>query len=1134
MYRYRSLFVPVIATWLLAAPSPSFCQIHHELKVVLVPDTHKISVVDTITLPEKRNGPVRFQLHHGLNPEVQGVGAEISQLPEQQTGRASDMDPALRSRGIPLESYIVHLAAGVYQFTLRYAGPIFHPIEQQGEEYARSFPVSPGIVSSEGSFLAGSSYWYPFFEDRLMTFSMEVELPAGWRAITQGRRTQRADQVARITETWVSDQPQEEIYLVAGALTEYLETTDGIDAMVMLRQPEPELARKYLEATVRYLQMYQQLLGPYPYPKFALVENFWETGYGMPSFTLLGSKVIRLPFILHSSYPHEILHNWWGNSVYVDFDSGNWSEGLTSYLADHLIKEQQGEGSEYRRATLQKYTDYVREHQDFPLSEFRGRHDSVTEAVGYGKTMMLFHMLRRELGDATFTEALRRFYQRYQFTVAGFDDLASVFSEVGGHSLAAFFEQWVQRSGAPALRVYGAEATPGKESGGYILTAVIEQIQAGPPCRLILPIAVHMQGTAEAFQTSVVMDSKEYLLRLDVPARPLRLDIDPEFDVFRRLDRNEIPPAISQAFGAEQALLVLPADAPPVIRKGYADLASAWQQGRTAQIEIGYDNEITELPGDRAIWLFGWENRFRPVIISVLADHDFTDAGNELRVRGEELSRAKNSVVVLARHPSNPEYALAWVAADNVKAMPGLERKLPHYGKYSYLGFSGDEPDNVIKGQWPVIHSPMSVPVQQNDGLEVTDTPAKLKPRSALIPPPAIFSAQRMRDDITYLAKEEMEGRGLGSTQLEHAANFIANVFRAAGLQPGGDTPTSYFQSWYVRIRDDPDQIALRNVVGVLPGTNPDWKDQSIVIGAHYDHLGHGWPDVYKGEEGKIHPGADDNASGVAVMLELARTLGDQWQPQRTIQFVAFTGEEASRLGSTHYVQASKGGHEKIIAMLNLDTIGRLGARELLVMGSGSAREWEPVFRGAGYVTGVPVKPIRDDIGSSDQKSFLDAGIPAVQLFAGPHPDYHRPTDTVDKIDTEGLVKTAAVVKEVLEYLASRPEPLSQTPSDQNAVIRDQPETRLSQQGRRVSLGTVPDYAYTGKGVKLSGVGPDTPAVKAGLREGDIIIRLNDTRVDNLRDFSDALRILQPGDAVVVHIVRDGMELSISMNVIAR
>jgi hypothetical protein len=1132
MYNFKSVFVILLIVLISTVSVSAMCQVHHDLKVVLDPDFQTISVVDVITLPEEWHDPVQFQLHSGLNPRLQGEGNETRKVQKGKIERVLNMDPAPGDREVPIESFTLHTPANVRQITIGYSGTIDHPIEQQGKEYARSFSVSPGIISPEGTFLDESSYWYPIFQDVLVTYTIEVKLPAGWRSMTQGRRTQHIDKGADVLESWISDKPQEEIYFIAGALTEYSDMTDSVEAMVLLRQPDPELARKYLDATRQYLQMYQKLLGPYPYHKFALVENFWETGYGMPSFTLLGSRVIRLPFILHSSYPHEILHNWWGNSVYIDYASGNWAEGLTSYLADHLIKELKGQGSEYRRTTLQKYTDYVRDHDDLPLTKFRGRHNSVTEALGYGKTMMLFHMLRLELGDKAFIEALRRFYRRHQFSVAGFDNVAASFKESGLSGLDTFFDQWIQRSGSPSLRVSEAEAT--LKGSGYSITAVIEQVQNGPHYHLKLPIAVHMQGIATPYQSTITVNSKRHVLNLDLPARPLRLDIDPEFDIFRRLERNEIPPAISQAFGAERALIVLPADAASEIRQGYSDLVRSWQRGNANQLQIVYDDQLLELPDDVTIWLFGWENRFRSVFVSALGDYDFSDEGGLLRFTDTHIERTQHSAVVLARHPSNPDHALAWVATENIAAMPGLGRKLPHYGKYSYLGFIGDEPINIFKGQWPVVNSPMSVQVRQSDGLEIEATPATLKKREALAQLPAVFSASRMHNDIAFLADKDMEGRGLGSSHLDHAAEYIATELRAAGLQPGGDKLNHYFQTGSAQIDMPPHNVTLKNVIGIIPGTNTDQMGQSIVVGAHYDHLGRGWPDVHKGDEGQIHPGADDNASGIAVMLELARVLGREWQPQRTIKFVAFTGEEASRLGSRHYVQALREtGQDIPIAMLNLDTIGRLENNDLLILGSGSAVEWEHIFRGAGFVTGVPVKTVKDDIGSSDQKSFLDAGIPAVQLFTGPHNDYHRPTDTIDKIDTAGLVKIAAVMKEVIEYLASRPDQLNSTLTDQGDIIYDKPD-RSRLERRRVTLGTIPDYTYTGKGVRLSGTSPDSPAEKSGLVEGDIIIRIGEIQVDNLHIYSEILRELQPDNSVNIRIIRNGHEQSISTKVIAR
>ena len=155
-----------------------------------------------------------------------------------------------------------------------------------------------------------------------MTFNLQVELPRHWDAVSQGERIQHIKNEDKTLVQWESPEPQDEIFLVASRFTEYLRHTGKVTSMVFLRTPDEDLANKYLEATSRYIAMYDKLIGPYPYKKFALVENFWETGFGMPSFTLLGPTVIRLPFIINSSYPHEILHNWWGNSVFPEYSQG--------------------------------------------------------------------------------------------------------------------------------------------------------------------------------------------------------------------------------------------------------------------------------------------------------------------------------------------------------------------------------------------------------------------------------------------------------------------------------------------------------------------------------------------------------------------------------------------------------------------------------------------------------------------------------------------------------------------------------------------------------------------------------------------------------------------------------------------
>jgi len=955
-----------------------------------------------------------------------------------------------------------------------------------------------------------------------------IEVPAAWGAVSQVEllKDQKNSQ-SRIAQ-WNELQPQDDIYVVASRYHEYQQETTGALAMVFLRQPDDALAQKYLDATAQYISMYTTLLGPYPYKKFALVENFWSTGYGMPSFTLLGPKVIRFPFIIHSSYPHEILHNYWGNSVYVDYESGNWAEGLTAYLADHLIAEQRGQGTEYRRNVLQKYTDFVNQERDFPLTEFKSRHSSATEAVGYGKTLMLFHMLRMQLGDKDFVRSLRRFYKDYQYTFATFGNLKTVFSETSESDLAPFFKQWVEKPGAPKLEIKNVKASgKGKK---YKLTFTLSQQQDGPAYMLDIPVVVFLEGSKDPVETRVKMTEKQQTFELEQTAIPLRVEIDPQFDVFRRLDSREIPSALSQGFGDEKPLLILPSTESEDRLLAYRKLASHWKSAQNSELEIITDKEINQLPSDRSIWLLGWDNRFRADVVDALKPQNVSIKDQTLMLDGKSYNGNSQSMLLTARNRNNINETVLWLSSGNAKAIEGLANKLPHYRKYSYLVFEGDAPDNIAKGQWDVLDSPMNYLLVKN----VDTSKIVLPQRHALADLPPVFSVKRMLQDINTLASEAMKGRGLGTAELDSAAQYIADAFREAGLQPGGDSTKdgqrSYFQSWKEDVGKPLGSIPLKNVIGFIPGINPDLKEQSLIISAHYDHLGLGWPDVHKGDEGKIHFGADDNASGVAVMLEFARQIASKWKPERSIVFVAFTGEEAGLRGSKYYVNnESQFPAKKTFSVINLDTVGRLNNNPLTVFGANSASELVHVFRGAFFVTGIQVNPVMNDMGTSDQASFLQSGIPAVQLFASAHTDFHRPGDTVDKIDATGLVKVASILKEAAEYLSNRIEPLTVQINSNKPVNTQRPASQ-----RKVSLGTIPDFAYQGSGVRIDGVVKDSPAEKAGLQKGDVLKAINGKPVKDLGGLSAALSKLNPGDAVEVELLRNENTLKLKASVIGR
>jgi len=1092
--------------------------VNHAITARVDPATSQISLTDTLTFSDFVPGT--FMLNAAFTPQSLTKGVKIKKVAENTNPGdiGMDHDDAGGDQGLSVNKWQIKGEAN--PIVISYSGSIESAIAQSEENYQRGFAESPGIISELGVYLAGSTWWIPIFDESpTMTFSLTTELPEGWKTVSQGKRTIENKSDGKHFDTWLCPHPQEEIFLIAAPFNEYSHTMNsGIEAMAFLRTPDEGLANQYLGVTEQYMEMYIGLLGEYPYAKFALVENFWETGYGMPSFTLLGEKIIRFPFILHSSYPHELLHNWWGNSVYVDFESGNWCEGITAYLADHLIKEGRGAGEEYRRETLQKFSNFVNEQNDFPLREFRSRHDGASESIGYGKSLMMWHTLRQKIGDESFIDGLRRFYTDNKYKTASFDDMRIAMEASTGIDLQGFFEQWVNRTGAPNLAI---KNTSTDMSGGmYRLNLTLEQRQAGEAFDIDVPVYVATKNGIATFVFN--MSRKEQGYQIMVDGKPLQIAIDPQYDVFRILDPAEVPPTLSKIWASQQNIFIIPSKANKTQQAIYQKFAEQWQAADNDDFKIVLDSDLDALPVDITAWILGYENKFADEVQTQLKAYNSSILGDSIHLMKNGITKKGKSLVLTLARANDLNKQDIFIALDNELAIGGLTRKLPHYGKYSFLAFDGDEPTNISKGQWPVTGSPL---VKTFDAsAEVPDMTMK---REALASIKPLFSENRMMEIVKHLASEAMQGRGLGTPELDQAAQYIAGQFQDAGLQPIGD---DYFQK-FTHAFHGKGELALTNVIGIIPGTDPKLKDEAVVISAHYDHLGLGWPDVHQGDEGKIHYGADDNASGVATLIELAYNMGDNLKPKRTLVFLASTGEEAGLIGARYFVEHSRDYFSgKIFANLNLDTDGSLFDTKLLVLNANSAREWKFIFMGTDYTTGVMTELVNKPLDASDQVAFIEKGIPAVQLFTGPTQNYHRPTDTWEKIDGKGMVKVATVAKEVITYLAEREDAMNFQGDD--AEAKTPPATNTG--NRKASTGSVPDFAHQGDGVKIGSVIPGSAGEKAGLKAGDIIVQMDDVKLSGLRQYSDLLKKHQPGDVVNLVIDRDGIEETIKLELDAR
>jgi aminopeptidase N len=532
-------------------------------------------------------------------------------------------------------------------------------------------------ASVEGSFLPGSSAWYPLAPERLASYRLSLDLPAGQRALAAGSLRSREERDGRYRASFEFEQPGEPIDLMAGPYKVEERTLRGLEGRsIALRtwfHPRvADLSRAYLDALVRYFDLYERWIGPYPFDAFSVVSSPLPTGFGMPTLTYLGESVLRLPFIRDTSLGHEVLHNWWGNSVYPDYRRGNWAEGLTTFMADYAYKEQEGEAAAraMRLAWLRDITA-VAPSEDFPVVEFTSRTHGTSQIVGYNKPAMFFFVLREAIGREAFDAGVRRFYREHRFRTAGWDELRRAFEAAAGRSLEPLFRQWLTRSGAPELRLSAASAAPA--NAGYRVALTIEQ--QGPAFQSALPLRFELEGGA--LSRVVEVSEREARVAVELPGRPLAVELDPEFRALRRLAPGEAPPIMTEVMIDPRAgYLVL--EEGPAWRSAGALLVSRLLDAKPAAPAAA--------PSRDSMVVFGTPE----ALDRWLAAQGLPAAPAELREQGS--ARAWT----VARNGAKPVLA---VTARDAAALEALARPLRHYGRESWIAFEGSRA--LERGVWP-------------------------------------------------------------------------------------------------------------------------------------------------------------------------------------------------------------------------------------------------------------------------------------------------------------------------------------------------------------------------------------------------------------------------------------------------
>ncbi len=515
------------------------------------------------------------------------------------------------------------------------------------------------MISDKGIYLTGS--WYPRVGG-LAVYRLQALVPAPFTAVSEADDvTMRQTRNGRLF-SFSFPHPAQGIDLVAADFVQTKADFEGVEISTYFFTQDKDLAGKYLDYARKYLALNDEVLVPYPFKRFSIVENLFPTGLSMPTFTLIGAGILRLPFVLNESLGHEITHQWFGNYVYADFEKGNWLEGITNYMADFRYARLEGKGRWYRKKALVDFQSYVHTGNDFPLRRFLQRTGHPSEAIGYGKGMMFFTMLEKMVGKDVFYKSLKAFIEENQWQDATWNDIKRVFEKESGRHLDWFFDQWLDRKGVAVVKVSRANC---RVANG-VPTVHVDISQTGLPYRLLLQVRI-FAGSRAIKSAAVWVDGPMQTFQWEVSEKPTSIVVDGNYEVMRRLSADEFPPVISRLLGSRKRIVVY--------REGqestYTPLLQALRQ---KGFVLRKEKDITDKEiRVSSLLVVGAHS---PLLKKLFGKVESPSAGFLLKVRD---------------NPLNPEEVVAWVQAGSRGEVDLATPKIFHYGQYSTITFAAGQ-----------------------------------------------------------------------------------------------------------------------------------------------------------------------------------------------------------------------------------------------------------------------------------------------------------------------------------------------------------------------------------------------------------------------------------------------------------
>ncbi|MFA4986446.1 MAG: M28 family peptidase, partial [Candidatus Brocadiia bacterium] len=650
---------------------------------------------------------------------------------------------------------------------ISYVGTINDPIKGSGALRFIVGDYTRGIICPSGIYLNGGSGWYPDTYGSMAIYSCDLTTPPSYDVVAPGNLIKRTKDEKASLSAYVSDTPSDGLDIAGGKYVITTKTVDGITIETCFSAEDAGLSGIYLDSAAEYIEKYSKLLGKYPYNRFSIVSNFFPTGYGMPAFTLLGADVIKRRHIQEYALGHEVVHNWWGNGVYVDYESGNWCEGLTTYCSNYYWLEMVGgpmsdAAKELRRKTSQRYKITVKPEDDYPPIEFRGKTVEADNEIGYTKVSMFFHQLRLKIGTDEFFNALRRFYKENLGKRAGWNTLRAAFEAESGQQLTQFFAMWLSRPGLPKLGLEGVKYESREGKGKVVWTLT----QPEPLSDVMVEVVVTLKS--EQHRQMVRFDSAKAEYSMILPEEPQMLEVDPDFNLLRDLYDGEVKPCLNKTLYFDKPIVVPAAGGDTQER--FNTLAD--RIAKSCSGEIMKPDALTQTTlKDKSAMVIGKVSDVEPLI-----------GADTFQISPFEM--VKRKLAAVKGFDGSFDDIAFLISLDSVgkgtttfycwfgQAPPDmLDRIMFFYGQQGYAVFKSGR--KIDEGSIPARGGPLTF-IFSFKGVQA---PGKVNLTEGM-------TESAARAILDFLTSPELAGRAAGTEGGQKAAEFLAGLLEKAGVKP--------------------------------------------------------------------------------------------------------------------------------------------------------------------------------------------------------------------------------------------------------------------------------------------------------------------------------------------------------------